>query len=431
MFTKKLSIITALAAVFMLVFLGGPVAAQEQTIEELKDKSVRNEQGEEIGTIQEVIASPDGEIEAVIIRKGGFMGLGGEEERISWNDLQQGQEEDYLVYSPGAQTGEQAESGQYQTTDRQDQASMEQRRQEQAEGRQAREESESGEIEVRQPAPQVKVDQPEPQVQVEQPSPQVRVEQPEPQVIVRQPEPEITVQVEQPEPEVEVRQQQPQVDVRQQEPKVSVSQPEPQVDVQQQEPEVTVEKSEPQVQVGRTGQPEVYMERQGQAQVQVERQGEPQVNVVRKEDESRQQGSLERVEASKAQDWVGRQIAGKDGEELGTVESNYLSEDGNQVLYVIVQGEEDKMHPIPAGMVKEAEDKEELTAEIDKSTFDQSPSFSANEQPELNEQQWSQEIRSYYQNEGEGASQQQRQQQGSRSGVQQNQGERSGQQKQQ
>ncbi len=400
MITKKMAMATALAAVFMLVFLGGPVAAQQQTIEELKDKSVRNEQGEEIGTIKEVIASPDGQIEAVIIQKGGFMGLGGEEERISWSDLQQRQEGDYLVYAPGAQTGEQDEA-RFQTEDRREQAAMEQQRQEEGREGQTR-----GEIIVQEGAPEVTVDQTRPQVRVEQPSPQVRVQQPKPDVTVTQPPPEITVQVEQPKPQVEVRQQQPRVEVQQPKPEVSVAQPKPEVKIRQQEPEVSIRQSKPEVQIGRTGQPEVYIEKQGQAQVQIEQQGKPQVDVVRKETQE-QQKSFQRIEASKAQDWVGRKIAGKNGEELGTVESNYLSEDRNYVLYLIVQGEEDKMHPIPAGMVKEAQGKEDLTAEIDKSTFDQSPSFSANEQPELNQQQWSREIRSYYETEGQSDSQQQ------------------------
>jgi putative membrane protein len=104
-----------------------------------------------------------------------------------------------------------------------------------------------------------------------------------------------------------------------------------------------------------------------------------------------------KIEAKKAQNWIGRKINGRDGEELGTVKNNYLSEDENTVLYVIVQGESEKMHPVPADRVRENPDKNELTAEIDKKMFDQSPNFGETEQPELDNQDWSQEIRSFYQ----------------------------------
>ncbi len=54
------------------------------------------------------------------------------------------------------------------------------------------------------------------------------------------------------------------------------------------------------------------------------------------------------------------------------------------------------MHPVPADLVRIDQDKNQLMAEIDKQSLQNSPSFSEQENPELDKQKWSQEIRAYY-----------------------------------
>jgi sporulation protein YlmC with PRC-barrel domain len=395
-----------LATLFLVFCLSWPVAAQQQDPQELRDKQVLNEQGEEIGSIEEVITAPDGSIEAVVVRKGGFLGLGGEEETIPWNALKKGEDPNSMVYVPGlASQEQQAQAGaggrqeQPQAADQQGQA-LQGRQPADQEREQAR-----GEVTVQQPAPKVAVEQSPPRVQVDQPPPQVQVQQPPPQVTVKQPPPQVEVRVHQPEPQVEVQQQQPRVAVEQAEPRVGVEQAEPDVKVQQEEPKVAVKKGEPQVQVGR-GQPQVYVEKQQQADVQVQRGGEPQVRVLPDQKMAQQQGQAQRpaqaVEASKAEEWLNRKIVGRNGQELGTVENTYLSEDGNTVLYVIVRGKENRMHPVPVGMVREDREQGQLVAQIDKETFDRSPNFIRQQAPKLDQQPWSPGIHSYYQMEGGG-----------------------------
>ncbi len=85
---------------------------------------------------------------------------------------------------------------------------------------------------------------------------------------------------------------------------------------------------------------------------------------------------------------------------------NYLSEDRNSVEYAIVQGDQDKLHPVPAEMVRVNQSQNELMAEIDKQTFQESPSFNQDEKPQLEQQQWSQDIRGYYPQQQGGQKQQ-------------------------
>jgi len=54
------------------------------------------------------------------------------------------------------------------------------------------------------------------------------------------------------------------------------------------------------------------------------------------------------------------------------------------------------MHPVPADLVRIDQDGNQLIAEIDKQTLQNSPSFSEQEKPKLDKQNRSQEIRAYY-----------------------------------
>jgi hypothetical protein len=101
------------------------------------------------------------------------------------------------------------------------------------------------------------------------------------------------------------------------------------------------------------------------------------------------------VNPSRAQEWIGRTITSRDRQELGQVTNNYLSEDRQSVMYVIVRGQDDQLHPLPAEMIQEEQGN--LVAQIDRQEFQQSPSFGPDESPELEGRQWSREIRAYYQ----------------------------------
>lgn len=404
---KKSPIPSILVAGSLIFLLSFPVLAQ-QNVEELKGKQVQNEQGETLGTIEEVIIAPDGNIEAVVVTKGGFLGMGGEENRIPWNALTQGENQDSYVYS-GAGDEQQQITEQQNQQERPVAAQQDRQEPEQertiAEQQDQQPQQQEDQVAARDSEAEILVEQPQAQVRVQQPEPQVRVAQPEPKVTVKQAPPEIEVRVVQPEPEVIVEQGQPRVDVRQQEPEVTVLQQEPEVSVQLDKPEVAVQQSDPEVQVEQSGRPEVYVEEQQQAQVQIQQQGEPQVDVVTQQPQEDQQaaGQQQReqprtagMDAAEAEQLVGRDLVSSDGERLGSIEDAKLSQDGNTVEFLIVQGDQNKMHPVPAELVQAEEGQQELTASIDKQTFDSSPSFGPDEGQRLAEQQFSQEIESHY-----------------------------------
>ena len=373
---KRSSIYSNIIAVFLsLLVSSGGFAQEVQQVEEIKGKMIEDQQGRQLGKVEEVRVGPDGKIESVVVEKGGFFGIGGETNTIPWKSLTMSNDGS-LVFNQGSEQAQasspeaasqqqqsQAQSAQGQQESRQDkgqQATAQQGQQ----GRQDQQGTQQGQIVVQQPGAQVQVDQAEPKVSVSQPQPKVTVTQPPPQV---------KVQVEQPKPEV------------------TVQQPQPKVDVQQQKPEVVVKESKPQVQVEQAGQPQVYLEDQQKAQVEVQRQGQPQVDVVTS---GQQQGS--RMDPAKADQLMGRKIVGKNGQELGTLKEKHLSQDGQSVQYLIVQGEDNKMHPVPAALVNADQKGQQVTAQIDKETFQKSPNFSPEQKPQLDQQQWSRQINSYY-----------------------------------
>ncbi len=399
------------AALILTLSLNFPVIAAQQ-VEELKGQQIQNEQGQQVGTIEEVLISPNGEIEAVVVEKGGFLGMGGEQKRIPWNALKEGENPNTLIYSAGSETAQTTSSAQQnetasRTDQQQSQTQLTQDQQDTAQAtaaKQGQQDSQlkDGEIAVQDPATKVKVDQPKAQVQVSQKEPKVDVAQSQPKVTVRQPAPEVSVQVEQPKPEVTVQQPKPKVDVQQQKPNVVVKQQKPEVNVQQQEPEVAVQESEPDVNIRKSDQDakiNFQEQEQGQANVDVQRQGEPKVdvNVVTANQKESQSGSKARINASQAEKMMGKNLVGKNGEVLGTVEDIHLSQNGNTVDYLIIQGNENKMHPVPAELVQTDENQQELTAQIDQQTFAGSPTLNENESLEqLGGQQWSREIESHY-----------------------------------
>ncbi len=408
---KNSPIPSIIVAGFLVFLLSFPVLAQ-QNVEDIKGKEVQNEQGETLGTIEEVIVAPDGNIEAVVVTKGGFLGMGGEENRIPWNALTQGENQDSYVYSgAGAEQQQITEQQNQQETQQERPVAAQQDRQEPgqegtvAEQQDQQPQQQEDQVAARDSEADILVEQPQAQVRVQQSEAQVRVAQPEPKVTVKQAPPEIEVRVVQPEPEVIVEQGQPRVDVRQQEPEVTVQQQEPEVSVQLDKPEVAVQQSDPKVQVEQSGSPEVYVEEQQQAQVQVQQQGEPQVDVAVQQPQEDQQaaGQQQReqprtagMDAAGAEQLVGRDLVSSDGERLGSIEDTKLSQDGNTVEFLIVQGDQNEMHPVPAELVQAEEGQQELTAKIDKQTFDSSPSFGPDEEQRLAEQQFSQEIESHY-----------------------------------
>jgi hypothetical protein len=100
-------------------------------------------------------------------------------------------------------------------------------------------------------------------------------------------------------------------------------------------------------------------------------------------------------ELSEAKEWMDKKVVGQNGEELGTVNNLFVSKEG-QVTYVIIEGEDKKLHPVPVNMVQKDPSGQDLKAQFDQQAFQDSPSFSSQELPRLAEQEREQKIRGYY-----------------------------------
>lgn len=251
---KKISIHSGIAACFLTLFLSSGGLAQQA--EEIKGKKIQDQQGRQMGAVEDVVVGPDGEIQSVIVEKGGFMGLGGKTNTIPLNALTMANDGN-LIYR---QSREQA------------QASMRQK------------------------------------------------------------------------------------------------------------------------ETGTSSYHQAQLEEQQQAQ-EGQRQGHPEIDDLTT---GQQQEASDRMDADKADELMGRKVLGKDGSELGTVQTKHLSEDGESVEYLIVQGDDNKMHPVPVELVKADEANKQITSEIDDEIFQNSPSFSPEQQPQLNQQQWTRDIQNYY-----------------------------------
>ena len=64
---------------------------------ELIGKDIHNSQGEELGEVNSVILSQDGQVQSVIVGVGGFLGIGQRDVAISWDELNVGPDGEEIV----------------------------------------------------------------------------------------------------------------------------------------------------------------------------------------------------------------------------------------------------------------------------------------------------------------------------------------------
>lgn len=103
---------------------------------------------------------------------------------------------------------------------------------------------------------------------------------------------------------------------------------------------------------------------------------------------------LAQLDSEQAREFLDRKIVGKDGEELGQVTDLFTSQEGRP-MYVVVQDESDKLHPLPAQIVQANQKDKSLSADLDKQAFQNSPSF--DEAQITRQQQWEPKVRGYFQ----------------------------------
>jgi sporulation protein YlmC with PRC-barrel domain len=57
-------------------------------VDNLTGQEIKNAQGEDIGTIEDVLIDRDGRVAAVLVSTGGVMGIGGETKAVEWNRIE-------------------------------------------------------------------------------------------------------------------------------------------------------------------------------------------------------------------------------------------------------------------------------------------------------------------------------------------------------
>jgi sporulation protein YlmC with PRC-barrel domain len=73
--------------------------AQVSRISELMDKKVQNQQGQELGQIEDLVVSKDGRISYIILSQGGVMGIGDKLTPVPFKNAQFNEQQDAVILS--------------------------------------------------------------------------------------------------------------------------------------------------------------------------------------------------------------------------------------------------------------------------------------------------------------------------------------------
>lgn len=74
-------------------------AAQVSRISELMDKKVKNEQGQDLGQIEDLVVAQDGRISYIIVSQGGVMGIGDKLTPIPFKNARFSEQQDAVILS--------------------------------------------------------------------------------------------------------------------------------------------------------------------------------------------------------------------------------------------------------------------------------------------------------------------------------------------
>jgi len=339
-----------LAVGVVTLALSSPVLAM-QPADELKGKEIRNQQGEEIGTIEDVLINPQGTIEAVVVEEGGFLGIGGEERRIDWNNLSQPSDNEYLIYSETAAPQQDLATKPAQMNDSIQPAENETNRGEKNRDNQLAKQQDQSKTGSEKNYLATQQNNQQPNKQNDQMAKQQDQSKPgsEKNFLATQ---------------------------------QNDQQPNKQNDkmAKQQDP------SKP------------ASEKDTLATKQDNRQPVKQNDQMAKQ-QNRSPDGQGKIEAALAATLLGSKITGTNGETLGTVEQFVFSDmQSDSVKYLVVKGEKDTFHPLPVELVrvKQGDKQVALEAQVDKQRFAQSPAINRGEIMQLSQQQQARDIESYY-----------------------------------
>jgi len=79
--------------------LGSQGAAQVSRISELMDKKVKNQQGQDLGQIEDLVVAKDGRISYIILSQGGVLGIGDKLTPIPFKNAQFDEQQDAVILS--------------------------------------------------------------------------------------------------------------------------------------------------------------------------------------------------------------------------------------------------------------------------------------------------------------------------------------------
>jgi sporulation protein YlmC with PRC-barrel domain len=67
------------------------------SIDNLLDTDVRGSNGEELGEVEDVLISPDGQVDSIIVEGGGFWDIGDTHFRVAWDKVDIGSDMEYVT----------------------------------------------------------------------------------------------------------------------------------------------------------------------------------------------------------------------------------------------------------------------------------------------------------------------------------------------
>lgn len=99
------------------------------------------------------------------------------------------------------------------------------------------------------------------------------------------------------------------------------------------------------------------------------------------------------IESQRLREFMDQEVVGRDGEALGKVNDVFTDEQGRP-MYVVVEGESERLHPVPAELLRANMEEKTISADFDKQAFQSSPGF--DEAQISQQQQWEPKVRGYY-----------------------------------
>ena len=108
-----------------------------------------------------------------------------------------------------------------------------------------------------------------------------------------------------------------------------------------------------------------------------------------------QAGQMGQKDAMKVSKMMDKEVRTQAGEELGKVQDVVIDSEG-RAAFLIIEGEQDKLYPIPITAFQHDAQKDHLMTQITKDQLQNAPSFSEGEWSQLGQQDYQSRVYGYY-----------------------------------